>query len=144
MAKGADMDRLIAGLEVAPQRLMDAAADATAASLRASADRGYQRRQDVNGRRYPRPKDGHMPPMERTGTLRSSYQTDIAPHGDDRTVTLREGTDYGQFLRDGTSKMEPRKHIPAPADNMPPTWDQGARRAQDRAVAQEGRRVWTR
>lgn len=148
MPRGSDMDKLLRGLDAAPERLMDSAATATASALRASADAGYRTRRDVHGKAYALPKDGHRPPMQRTGTLRRDYGTEIQAAGADRKVTLRTDTDaktgraYDEYLRDGTAKMEPRQHIPKPGEAMPASWDARAKRDQDAAVQKEGRRVW--
>ena len=86
--------------------------------------------------------------MQRTGTLRNDYSTEIRPSGGDREVTLRTDTEaktgraYDEYLRDGTAKMAPRQHIPKPGEVMPASWDARVRRAQDSAVQKEGARIW--
>lgn len=142
------MDKLLRGLDAAPQRLMDAAAKATETALLQSADLGYKQRRDVHGKPYLLPKDGHRPPMERTGTLRRNYTADSRPTGGDRAVSLRTNTEsstgrkYDEYLRDGTPQMEPRQHIPRAGEPMPSTWDTRAKRAQDKAMEKEGKRLW--
>ena len=116
--------------------MMGAAARATQASLRASVDSGYAKRQDINGVTYIPAKDGHLPQMERQGsTLRRAYRYPVTEGGRTWLITILERTAYGQYLRDGTPKMQPRQHIPKPAQALPPSWMADMKSAIDSSVA---------
>lgn len=140
MPRGSDMERLLQNLRTAPDRVMDAATTATVKALKKSVDSGYEQRRDVNGKRYIPAKDGHMPQMERTGTLRNGYDYQTGENGNDRVIRVSTNTDaetgrpYDEYLRDGTPKMAAHKHIPRPGDPMPTAWDARVKTAQAAAI----------
>jgi hypothetical protein len=134
MPRGADMDRMITALSTAPARVMQAAAVATEGAVRRAVQSGYETRRDVYGATYQPAKDGHLPQMQRTGTLRNAYRYSITAGVVAWLVRVSEGTSYGQYLRDGTPKMKARTHIPQPAAPMPTGWDLRIRRALDAAM----------
>jgi hypothetical protein len=139
MPRGNDLDRLERDLATAERRMMGAAAAAGRESLLESADAGYQERQDVHGKAYLPPKDGHQPPMERSGRLRRAYRVLASAGIGAWLLRLAEDTPYGRFLRDGTHKMEARQHIPRPDEPMPASWAARFKDKVDAAVA----RVWS-
>lgn len=122
MSRGSDMDRLRRNLRAAPERIRSTATKAVLSALEKSVDSGYKTRTDVNGRPYLPPKDGHMPPMERTGELRKGYAYSAMAGALYILIKVVEYTKYGRYLRDGTPKMEPRQHIPRPFEALPPSW----------------------
>jgi hypothetical protein len=144
MPRGDDLDRMIADLHTAPRRVMGAATSALQGAMRASVELGYKTRTDVNGKPYIPAKDGHLPQMERSGALRASYSYTAHPSASgDASVTARSSVprDYDEHLRDGTSKMEARQHLPRPGEPVPARWDAAIRPAIAGAVqAEEARR----
>lgn len=138
MPRGDDLDRLVRNVTTAERRVLGAAARAVQTSLRKSVDSGYETRTDVNGRTYIPAKDGHLPQMERSGRLRRSYRYSIKSGAGVYTVIVSENTGYGEYLRDGTAKMQPRRHIPQPGAPMPADWEARARAALAPAVAAAG------
>jgi len=138
MPHGSDMTRMRQDLATAQRRVMGAAARAAQGSLRAAVDSGYSERVDVKGAAYLRPKDGHLPPMERTGTLRRAYRYLISEGAGRWFVRIVERTKYGEYLRDGTAKMAPRQHIPKPQESLPQRWQRLMEAAIQGAVQRLG------
>lgn len=138
MPRGDDLDRLQRDLATAERRMMSAAARAAQDALKASVEAGYELRQDVNGKPYKPAKDGHLPQMERSGVLRRAYRYLATAGGAAWLISVIERTGYGQFLRDGTRKMDPRQHIPRPEQPLPASWYARMKAGIDAAVA----RVW--
>lgn len=132
------MARMRQDLATAKRRVMGAAARATQTALRVATDRGYDERIDVQGKPYLRPKDGHMPPMERTRTLRRAYRYPIIEGAVLWLVKIIERTPYGQYLRDRTPKMDARQHIPKPDEAPPQRYDAAIRSGIDAAVRRVG------
>lgn len=137
MPRGNDLERMQRDLSTAQRRVMGVAARAVEASLRESIDQGYQTGTDVNGKAYLPPKDGHLPPMIRSGKLRRAYRYSILIGALVYTIRASENTEHGEYLRDGTGKMRPRQHIPQPGSAMPAAWDSRARLAVTAAVQGE-------
>ena len=138
MSTGNDMARMRQDLATARRRVMGASARAAQQVLRAAVDSGYSERVDVQGKPYLRPKDGHMPPMERTGTLRRAYRYLISEGSSRWLVRIIERTPYGQYLRDGTPHMQPRQHIPKPQEALPRRWQRMLDGAVQAAVGRLG------
>ena len=138
MARGDDLERLVRNVTTAERRVMGAAARATRDVLRESVDAGFAQSHDVHGKPYPAPKDGHAPPMIRSGKLRRSYRYTITVSGSVYRVRTSENTDYGEYLRSGTHKMAARQHLPQPGEPMPAAWDARERVALTAAVQQAG------
>jgi hypothetical protein len=122
MPRGDDLAQLVRNVATAERRVMGAAARATRDALRESVDAGFAQGHDVHGKSYPAPKDGHSPPMVRSGRLRAAYRYRIGEGTGAWTVTIAEATDYGQYLRDGTWKMDARQHLPRPEQPLPAAW----------------------
>lgn len=122
MPRGDDLAQLVRNVTTAERRVMGAAARATRDALRESVDAGFAQSHDVHGKPYPAPKDGHAPPMIRSGRLRGAYRYTIGEGMSAWTVTVSEDTGYGQYLRDGTWKMKPRQHMPQPDQSLPAAW----------------------
>lgn len=88
----------------------------------------------MQGKPYLLPKDGHLPPMERSGALRRGYRYSVAAGALYWLIRVIERTPYGKYLRDGTPKMAPRQHIPRPGESIPARWDARIRPAIEGAV----------
>lgn len=140
MPRGSDLDRLVRSLDTAETRVMGGAARAVQGALKQLVDAGYAKSRDVKGKPYIPPKDGHRPPMIRSGKLRGAYRYAIHTGALLWRVTVGEDTTYGEYLRDGTSKMEPRQHIPRPGEPLPSAWDAKVQRDLSAAVQREARR----
>lgn len=138
MPRGDDLERLIRNVTTAERRVMGAAARATRDVLRESVDAGFARGHDVHGAAYKPAKDGHAPPMVRSGRLRGDYRYTITGGGSFYRVRVGENTEHGKYLRDGTWKMEARKHLPQPGEPMPSAWDARERVALTAAVQHAG------
>lgn len=134
MPRGSDMARLRHDLTTAGQRLMAASAAVVRDVLDSSIDGGFRQGRDVYGRPFRPAKDGHLPPMMRSGKLRRAVKVEIVPSLSDWLVTASEDTDYGQFLRDGTFKMDQRRFIPGQQEALPPSWDRRIQSGLRRAV----------
>lgn len=129
------MARLRQDLTTADARLMSAAAGVVRDVLDASIDGGFRQGRDVYGRAFRPAKDGHLPPMIRSGKLRRSIKVEIVPSPSDWLVTAAEDTDYGQYLRDGTFKMDQRRFIPGQTEPLPASWDRRIQSGLRRKVA---------
>lgn len=138
MPRGDDLAQLVRSVTTAERRVMGAAARATRDVLRESVDAGFAQSHDVHGKPYPAPKDGHAPPMIRSGRLRGAYRYTISGGGSFYRVRVAENTGYGEYLRSGTHKMAARQHLPQPGEPMPAAWDARERAALVPAVQQEG------
>lgn len=129
-----DLAKLARRLTVLRARLMPQLASEVARSLKAATLWGYARRQDVNGKPYPLPKDGHRPPMLRSHTLRNSVNAGPVRRGGQWGGAVRthvEGSGaftgkpvgpYDEYLRSGTPKMAAREHLPSPGQTPPPRY----------------------
>ncbi len=140
MPRGSDLDRLVRSLDTAETRVMGGAARAVQGALEQLVDAGYAKSRDVQAKPYLLPKDGHRPPMIRSGKLRGSYRYAIHTGALLWRVTVGEDTEYGEYLRDGTSKMKPRQHLPRPSEPLPPAWDAKVQRSVGAVVQREGAR----
>lgn len=136
MPRGDDLAQLVRNVTTAERRVMGAAARATRDVLREQVEAGFAQGHDVHGKPYKLPKDGHTPPMVRKGYqgLRGAYRFPITEGGPVWLVHVVERTGYGQYLRDGTWKMDPRQHIPKPEEAVPAAWDAKIQPAQLAAV----------
>ena len=123
MPRGTDMARLRQNLATADARLMSAAAGVVRDVLDTSIDGGFRQGRDVYGRAFKPAKDGHLPPMIRSGKLRRAVTVAVVPSPGDWLVRVVEDTDYGQYLRDGTYKMDQRRFIPTEGEALPKAWD---------------------
>jgi len=133
MPRGDDIQRLTSFLQTAENKLMGAAAQGVKTGLERCFVDSFAQARDVNGKAFRRPKDGHSPPMFRTGALMNAIVGGVTI-GPGWNVTASEETDYGKFLRDGTSKMDARQFIPKPAQPLPVAWDRKVRAEMDRAL----------
>lgn len=80
---------------------------------------GFRLGVDVHGKPWIPPKDGHKPPMVRTGRLRDDYHFWFTRTGRGIAVTWSNSMRYAKPLRDGIpGRLEPRPHMPQP--NEPP------------------------
>lgn len=104
-------------------RLMPQIARACADGLQAAAAWGFVSRRDIYGRPYQVPRDGHLPPMERSGALRSSYVAGPRRQGGAWEGVLRNPQPHADWLRSGTPRMDPREHMPSPGQTLPPRWE---------------------
>ena len=138
MPRGDDLTQLVRNVTTAERRVMSAAARVTKDVLREMVDAGFAQGRDVHGAAYKPAKDGHTPPMVRSGKLRGAYRYAVQGGGSFLRVRVAENTDHGKFLRDGTWKMDPRKHLPQPAESMPAAWDARERAALAVAVPRAG------
>lgn len=138
MPRGDDLTQLVRNVTTAERRVMGAAACVTKDVLREMVDAGFAQGHDVHGAAYKPAKDGHTPPMVRSGRLRAAYRYTIQGGGSFLRVRVAENTDYGKYLRDGTWKMDPRKHLPQPGETIPAAWDARLRATLAVVVPQAG------
>ena len=108
-------------------------------ALSAELDREFRQGVDITGKPFMPPKDGHRPPMERSGALRRSITVSAQASLRRWVVRLRSDTEYDHFLRDGTSRMQARRFIPRPGDPVPPAMDALILRTAQRVVEKEAR-----
>lgn len=139
MPRGNDIARMRQRCATAEQRIMPRCAKAAAGAIASAIDAEFRTGRDIDGERFKAPKDGHRPPMVRSGALRRSIH--VSAQASLHAWRIRSGssTDYDRFLRDGTSKMEPRKFIPRPGEPMPRAWALAVQGRISRIVAQESR-----
>lgn len=114
---------LAQGMRTLGPRLMPQLAAACADGLAAAAAWGFVVRKDIYGRPYPVPKDGHLPPMERTKALRNSCTSGPRRQGGAWEGVLRNYQDHAEYLRSGTAHMDAREHMPSPGQTLPPRWE---------------------
>lgn len=88
---------------------------------------------DVQGKAFKRPKDGHLPPMFRTGALMNAVVGGVSI-GSGWRIVAHEDTPYGQFLNRGTNKMDARQFMPHPSEALPTAWDRKVQIEIERAV----------
>jgi len=139
MPRGTDIQRLRSRCITAERRVMQGCARALVPVLSAELDREFRQGVDVMGKPFEPPKDGHRPPMVRSGTLRRSITVSARASLRGWVVRLRSDTDYDHFLRDGTSRMQARRFIPRPSDPVPPAMDALIVRTMQRVVEREAR-----
>ena len=137
MPRGNDLQRMRSRCATAERRVVTACGRAMVNTLGKMVDRGFTAGRDVNGARFVPPKDGHRPPMVRSGRLRQAIHVSGQASLDGWRVRISEDTDYGQFLRDGTSKMAARQFVPRPGQPLPAPWDAAIQRDISRIVARE-------
>lgn len=139
MPRGTDIQRLRSRCVTAERRVMQGCVRALVPVLAAEIDREFRQGVDVEGKPFLPPKDGHLPPMVRSGALRRSIAVSARASFSRWVVRLSSSTDYDQFLRDGTGKMQARRFIPRPGDPVPPAMDALIQRTVQRVVAREAR-----
>jgi len=139
MPRGNDIARMRQRCATAEQRIMPRCAKAAAEAIAAAVDAEFRKGRDIDGERFLLPKDGHRPPMVRSGALRRSIN--VSARASLHAWRIRAGSEtaYDTFLRDGTSKMDPRKFIPKSGEPMPRAWDVAVSSRIDRIMAQESR-----
>jgi hypothetical protein len=64
------------------------------------------------GQPYPPPKDGHLPPMVRTGRLRRGLRVVVSSSADGISLSVQSEAPYAQYLQSGTRRMAPRRIVP--------------------------------
>jgi len=139
MPRGTDLQRLRSRCITAERRVMQGCARALVPVLSAELDREFRQGVDINGKPFLPPKDGHVPPMVRSGTLRRSITVSARASLRGWVVRLQSDTDYDHFLRDGTSRMQARRFMPRPGDPVPPAMDALILRTAQRVVEKEAR-----
>ena len=102
-------------------------------------DGGYVAGTDPYGKAWKPPKDGHTPPMIRSGKLRGGYTVRIVKTGNvGYSIEINNTMHYSEFLQKGTSRMEARLHAPGAA--LPPVYKALFKQCYDEAIA----RWWAR
>lgn len=129
MPTGDDIARMKRDMQTIEHRLMVAASSAMRDVLEQSIDSTFSQGKDVSGRAFKLPKDGHRPPMIRSGRLRRSVTVSVIPSPVMWIVRAEEDTDYGQYPNQGTSRMDARQFMPYKWQSLPAAWDAKAQRA---------------
>lgn len=137
MSTGDDITRMKRDMQTIGNRLMAAASGAMRDVLAESIDSTFGQSKDVSGRAFKLPKDGHRPPMIRSGRLRGSVTVSVVPSPTLWIVRAEEDTDYGQYPNQGTTRMDARQFMPYKGQSLPSAWDAKAQRE----IAQRTARV---
>ncbi len=136
---GEPLKRIATTLREAPRYVQQEAAEAIARGITMLIDKGFIDGSDPYGKAWRPPKDGHTPPMIRTGKLRASYTVRVVKTGSvGYSVEISNAQRYSGFLQKGTSRMEARMHVPGAA--LPPVYKALFKQCYDDAIA----RWWTR
>lgn len=75
----------------------------------------FQTATDPHGRPYKPPKDGHSPPMTRSGRLRRGLVVRVSSTPDGLRIAVDADVEYAKYLQRGTYKMDPRLIVPGAA-----------------------------
>lgn len=136
---GQPLRRMATMLREAPRYVQMEAATAIAAGVLRLIDGGYVAGTDPYGKAWKPPKDGHTPPMIRSGKLRGGYTVRIVKTGNvGYSIEINNTMHYSEFLQKGTSRMEARLHAPGAA--LPPVYKALFKQCYDEAIA----RWWAR
>lgn len=127
--------RLALRLREAPKRIQRAAAGEIRQETLKLIDEGFSAHADPYGNAWPPPKDGHMPPMERTGDLRRGFRCRVVPGGAGLSLEITNAEDYARWLQRGTENMLARLTVPPAGRPLPATWRQRYEAAYQRAIA---------
>lgn len=139
-----DLNRLIAKMkryertfEGIADRYVDEVGREAEKFVKGKIDDGFAERRDPYGKKWPLPKDGHRPAMERTGDLRRGYSVRLQRGGEGKfSVAVSNDQEYSAYLQRGTPHMAPRKQVPD--RGLPASWERGlgdiARRVYDRLL----------
>lgn len=109
------LERAARLLEEAPRAIHDAVALDLERSLAGVIDQQFTTATDPQGVGYLAPKDGHSPPMQRSGALRAGIGVRCASEWGGVSVTVSSDRPYAAFLQGGTSRMAPRRIVPGSA-----------------------------
>jgi hypothetical protein len=126
--------RLALRLREAPRKIQQQAAAEIRADTLALIDAGFDARSDPYGTAWPPPRDGHSPPMERTGDLRRGFRCRVVPGGAGLSIEISNVEDYARWLQRGTPDMVARLTVPTSGGGLPARWRQRYEAAYRAAV----------
>lgn len=114
-----ELKRIVAHFRTAPEAMKGDIAEGMARVTENLIAEGFATGKDPYGKAWLPPKDGHSPPMVRTGTLRASIKVTVVKGANGLEVSVRSTAEYARYLQNGTWKMKPRLIVPG---SMPGHW----------------------
>lgn len=112
--------RMALHLREAPKYVMREAAQEVRAMIERRIQNQFVTGIDPYGRRWKKPKDGHTPPMIRTGALMGGFKVRVVPGGIGVSIAVSNSKPYAKILQRGTSRMEARMTVPGAT--LPDAW----------------------
>ena len=114
-----ELKRIIAHFRTAPEAMKGDIAEGMRKVTENLIAEQFATGKDPYGKAWLPPKDGHTPPMIRTGTLRDSIKVTVVKGANGLEVSVRSSADYAKWLQNGTWKMKPRLIVPG---SLPGHW----------------------
>ena len=131
---GQPLRRMATMLREAPRYVQQEAANEIARGILKLIDQGFVSGADPYGTAWRPPKDGHIPPMIRSGKLRRSYNVKVVRTGSvGYSIEITNSTAYAGFLQKGTSRMAARPQVPGAA--LPTVYRNLFKECYDAAIA---------
>lgn len=121
-------------LRETPKRIQRDAATEIKHRVAELIDAGIAAARDPYGTPYPQPKDGHSPPMQRSGDLRSGYSVEVVSVGAGLSLRISNVEAYARWLQQGTASMKARLQVPTAARGLPTAWRRAFEEAYRNAV----------
>jgi hypothetical protein len=109
LSKLAQLQRVVESL---PYILGDELRKTTQTKLPYLIDKQFATGTNIYNRKWLLPKDGHRPPMIRTGRLRRGFMYRILRVTRGWELRITNKMYYSSFLQFGTYRMQPRVHLP--------------------------------
>ena len=119
LSDNGELKRIIAHFRTAPDAMKGDIAEGMRKVTENLIAEQFATGKDPYGKPWLPPKDGHTPPMVRTGTLRDSIKVTVVKDVNGLEVSVRSSADYAKFLQNGTWKMKPRLIAPG---SLPGHW----------------------
>ena len=131
---GQPLKRMALALREAPRYVQQEAANEIARGILRLIDQGFISGADPYGAAWKPPKDGHTPPMIRSGRLRRGYDVKVVRTGSvGYSVQITNSAPYAGYLQKGTGRMAPRQHVPG--STLPTPYRELMKSAYDAAIA---------
>lgn len=132
------LKKLADKLREAPRQIHDEMARRMEQKLREVLRAQFAEARDPLGRPYLPPKDGHLPPMRRTGALEDGLTVEAVSTSSGIFLNVTASVEYAKYLQTGTRRMKARQIVPA-TGVLAETWRRAIREAN-----QESIEVWYR
>ena len=127
------MKRLAQKLREAPAAIHRDAERRVKAAVERQLEAQFATSTDPMGRPYLPPKDGHSPPMTRSGRLRRGMRVVVVSGPDILRISVMSDRDYAKYLQHGTRKMAARLITPG-SSLLSYKWREVVQRAHMEAV----------
>lgn len=112
LQRGGFLQRQAARMREAPRRVHAAVGRKVEAAVDALIQEQFDTATDPHGRPYLPPKDGHLPPMTRSGDLRRGMKAHARSEPGAIRVSVTADQEYAKYLQYGTRRMRQRLVVP--------------------------------